>query len=295
MTSFNELADDVLSMLRGYVRSQESVTFLNTALNSTATTLTVGNGSRLGLGRAEIDDEIVYIDSVAGNNVVLQPWGRGADGSSAESHDLNTKVLFGPLFPRFFVKRAINDTIASIGVELKAQAATTFPFVASRSTYELPATTYAVQQVTWQLVGPSRIWEPVKRWRFDSNANLTQFTTGKTIDLWDGIVPGRTVQIQYLKEPSSLSAGSDTLETTCGLPASCRDVVALGTAARLVSSIDVALLDPSSVQAGFFDERRQIGSASSVARTIYALYQQRLAEELTRFRDQRNTPVHYRK
>lgn len=295
MTTFDELADDVLSMLRGYVRSQESVTALNGSLNATATTLAVDNGSRMGMGRAEIDDELVYVDAVTGNNVALQPWGRGVDGTTATTHADNAKVMYNPLFPRFYVKRAINDTLASIGVELKAQAVSTFTFVASRSTYELPSTAYAVQQVTWQLVGPSRIWEPVRRWRFDSNANLTQFTTGKTIDLWDGIVPGRTVQVQYLKEPTSLSAGSDTLETTCGLPASCRDVVALGTAARLVSSIDVALLDPSSVQAGFFDERRQIGSASSVARTIYALYQQRLSEELTRFRDQRNTPVHYRK
>jgi hypothetical protein len=103
------------------------------------------------------------------------------------------------------------------------------------------------------------------------------------------------VQVQFLKDPTLLSAGSDTLTTTAGLPASCRDVVALGTAARLVSSIDVALLDPSSVQAGFFDERRQIGSASNVARTLYALYQQRLAEEVARFRGEINTPVHYRK
>lgn len=295
MTTFNELTDDVLSMLRGYVRSQESVTALSGNLNNSATTFAVSNGARLGMGRAEIDDELVYIDALTGNNVALQPWGRGVDGTTAASHTSGTKVLFNPLFPRFYVKRAINDTIQSMGVELKAQAATTFTFVASRTTYELPSATFAVQQVTWQIVGPSRIWEPVKRWRFDSNANTTQFTSGKTIDLWDSIVPGRTVQVQYLKEPTALSSGTDTLETTTGFPASCRDVVALGTAARLVSSIDIALLDPSSVQAGFFDERRQIGSASTVARTLYALYQQRLSEELSRFRDQRNTPVHYRK
>ena len=295
MTTFDELTDDVLSMLRGYVRSQESVTALNGSINSSTTSITVDNGGRLGMGRAEIDDELVYIDSITSNTIALQPWGRGVDGTTATTHADNAKVLYNPLFPRFYVKRAINDTIQSMGVELKATGVQTFTFVAARTTYELPSSTYAVQQVTWQLVGPSRIWEPVKRWRFDSNANTTQFTSGKTIDLWDLIVPGRTVQVQYLKEPTALSASSDTLETTVGFPASCRDVVALGTAARLVSTIDVALLDPSSVQAGFFDERRQIGSASNVARTIYALYQQRLSEELSRFRDQRNTPVHYRK
>jgi hypothetical protein len=295
VTTFDELTEDVLSMLRGYVRSQEQVTYLSSNLNASGTTLTVGNGTRLGLGRAEIGDEIVYVDSVAGNSVVLQPWGRGADGSTASSHAENTRVTYNPLFPRHYVKRAINDTIQSMGVELKAQDVTTFTFLASKNTYSLPADVKSVFQVTWQTVGPSGRWETVRRWQADTSAAAAAYATGKTITVWDPIVPGRTVQVRFLKEPTSLSAGSDTLTGTTGFPASCRDVVALGTAARLVSSIDVALLDPSSVQAGFFDERRQIGSASNVARTLYALYQQRLAEEISRFRDNLNTPIHYRK
>lgn len=295
MTTFNELTDDVLSMLRGYVRSQESVTALNGSLNATATTFNVDNGSRLGMGRAEIDDELVYIDAITTNAVALQPWGRGVDGTTAATHADNARVTFNPLFPRFYVKRAINDTIQSMGVELKAKGVDTFTFIASKNTYELPADLKAVNQVTWKTVGPSGRWETARRWQVDLQADTTQYATGKTITVWDSIVPGRTVQVRYLKHPSNLSAGADTLETTAGFPASCRDVVALGTAARLVSSIDVALLDPSSVQAGFFDERRQIGSASNVARTLYALYQQRLAEEIARFRDDLNTPIHYRK
>jgi hypothetical protein len=295
VTTFDELTEDVLSMLRGYVRSQEQVTYLSSNLNASGTTMTVGNGTRLGLGRAEVGDEIVYVDSVAGNSVVLQPWGRGADGSTAVSHAENTRVTYSPLFPRHYVKRAINDTIQSMGVELKAQDVTTFTFLAAKSTYSIPATVKSIFQVTWQTVGPSGRWETVRRWQADTSAAASAYATGKTITVWDPIVPGRTVQVRFLKEPTNLSAGSDTLTGTTGFPASCRDVVALGTAARLVSSIDVALLDPSSVQAGFFDERRQIGSASNVARTLYALYQQRLAEEIARFRDNLNTPIHYRK
>jgi len=295
VTTFNELTDDVLSMLRGYVRSQESVTALNGSLDASATSFNVDNGSRLGMGRAEIDDELVYIDAITTNAVALQPWGRGVDGTTAATHSDNARVTFNPLFPRFYVKRAINDTIQSMGVELKALDVTTFTFVAAKNTYELPSALKAANQVTWKTVGPSGRWETARRWQVDLQADTTQYTTGKTITVWDSIVPGRTVQVRYLKEPSNLSAGADTLESTTGFPASCRDVVALGTAARLVSSIDVALLDPSSVQAGFFDERRQIGSASNVARTLYALYQQRLAEEVARFRDNLNTPIHYRK
>ena len=295
MTTFNELTDDVLSMLRGYVRSQESVTAMDGSLNATATSFNVDDGSRLGMGRAEIDDELVYINSVTTNFVALQPWGRGVDGSTAATHADDARVTFNPLFPRHFVKRAINDAVQSIGVELKALDVTTFTAVASKNTYSLPAATKAVNQITWQTVGPSGRWETARRWQVDLEANSTQYTSGKTVTIWDPIVPGRTVQVRVMKEPGFMVSGSDTLESTAGLPASCRDVVALGTAARLVSSVDVSLLDPSSVQAGFFDERRQIGSASNVARTIYALFQQRLAEEVARFRDDLNTPIHYRK
>jgi hypothetical protein len=265
------------------------------SLNATATSFNVDDGSRLGMGRAEIDDELVYINSVTTNSVALQPWGRGVDGSTAATHADDARVTFNPLFPRHFVKRAINDAVQSIGVELKALDVTTFTAIASQNTYALPAATKAVNQITWQTVGPSGRWETARRWQVDLEANGTQYTSGKTVTIWDPIVPGRTVQVRVMKEPGFMVSGSDTLESTAGLPASCRDVVALGTAARLVSSIDVALLDPSSVQAGFFDERRQIGSASNVARTIYALFQQRLAEEVARYRDNLNTPIHDRK
>ena len=46
-------------------------------------------------------------------------------------------------------------------------------------------------------------------------------------------------------------------------------------------------------ESGFFDERRQPGSAAGVARTLYALFQTRWAEEEARFRSQNPTAVHF--
>ena len=119
MTTFNELTDDVLSMLRGYVRSQESVTALSGNLSSTATTFNVDNGSRLGMGRAEIDDELIYIDAVTTNAVALQPWGRGVDGTTAATHSDNARVTFNPLFPRALCEACHqrHDLIYGCGVE----------------------------------------------------------------------------------------------------------------------------------------------------------------------------------
>jgi hypothetical protein len=293
MATFDELTDDVLSMLRGYVRSQEQVTFLASGINASATTFSVGNGSRMGQGRAEIGDELIYVDSVVTNSVVLQPWGRGIDGSTAVSHLADDKVTFNPLFPRHFVRRSINDTIRQIGARIPALGTHTLTFNAARAAYSLPAEVDGILQVSWDEPGAARRWVTARRFRLDKAANLTEYPTGKTIDLYDPIVPGRQVQIRFTKNPTDLSAGSDDLTTDAGLPSSCRDVIVFGTAAKLVSGIDVAILDPSSIQAGFFDERRQPGSAAGVARTLYALFQTRLAEEEDRFRNDNPTAVHY--
>lgn len=293
MASFDELTNDVLAMLRGYVRSQDVVTYLASGINSTATALTVGDGSQLGQGRAEIDDEIIYIQSISNNSVTLQPWGRGVDNSPAQSHVANVKVTYNPLFPRFYVKRAINDTIRQIGARIPATDKTTFTFNAAKAAYSLPAAVEGILQVSWDEPGAAARWLPVRKFRLDKSANTTEYATGKTIDLYDPIVPGRTVQVLYTKNPSDLVNDSDDHVTTAGLPLATRDVIIFGTAARLVSGIDVSVLDPSSVQAGFFDERRQPGSAAGVARTLYALFQTRLAEEEARFRAEHPTAVHF--
>ena len=295
MTTFNDLINDALTMLHGYVRNQEQTTWLTSSADSSAISLSVNNGARIGMGRIEIDDELMYVDSVSGSTVALAPWGRGVDGTTAVSHATNTKVTFTPLFPRSQVKVQINNTIHAIGKEIQVPSSTSFSFVAPRTTYALPALTNAVSDVTWQVVGPSRLWDRVKRWKFNQVVNNTTWTTGKTIDIFDSITPGRTVQVNYFALPTTLSDGADTLESTAGLPSSCRDVVVLGAVAKLLSAVDASLLDQNSVAAGFFDEKRQPGSGSTVARTIYALYQQRLSEETDRFRDQYPTPVHYRR
>ena len=294
-TTLSDLIEETLTFLRGYVRSQEQTTWLTSSITSSDTSLSVANGSRIGMGRVEIDNELLYVDSLSGTTAVVSPWGRGMDGSTADAHSSNARVTFSPLFPRHQVLTQINSTIKAIGKEIQASASTTITFQAPKTTYALPADVNAVSDVSWQVVGPSRLWTPVKRWKFNQVVNTTTWATGKTIDIFDSITPGRTVQISYLKLPSELSSPSDTLETTTGFPAYLRDVVVLGAAARLVSGIDVSLLDPTSISAGFFDERRAPGSGSQVARTLYALYQQRLMEETDRFRDQYPTPVHYRR
>jgi hypothetical protein len=267
VTTFDELTDDVLSMLRGYVRSQESVTALNGSLDASATTFNVDNGSRLGMGRTEIDDELVYIDAVTTNAVALQPWGRGVDGTTAATHADNARVTFNPLFPRHYVKRAINDTIASMGVELKAKDVHTFTFLPATNTYSVPAAVKAINQLTWKTVGPSGRWETVKRWQLDLQADTTQYATGRTVTVWDSYCSrsnraGQVLEGSDHRCPLVRTPWRSTTGFPCLVPGCC--CAGDGCPTCVVCGCGSAG-SQSSVQAGFFDERRQIGSASNVA------------------------------
>ena len=111
--------------------------------------------------------------------------------------------------------------------------------------------------------------------------------------LAESLYPGRTVKVMYATEPSTMSNDSDVFTTVTGLPASCRDVVTIGAAYRLISYLDPARVSQTSPQADEIDSRRPFGSSSNVTRQLFALYNQRLTEETSRQQAQFPPRVHY--
>lgn len=295
--TFNDMVIDVLALLHGYVRTQEQSTHLTATVNSTATSLSVGDPARVSRGLAEIEDELVYVDSVdraaSTAQVTVAPYGRGYLGSTAASHNANSQVVFAPLFPKVRVKRAINDTINSIGGELFAVGTQTFTFTPAIVTYSLPAETIDVLSVSFDTVGPSLMWAPVNRFRFDANANLTDFPTGKTIDIYGPVTPGRTVQVKTSKYPSEMSASGDVFATTTGLLESTRDCIVYGAAARLTAGVDSALMNVQAIEPNALDDTVQPGAGANLSRTLYQLHRQRLMEERMRYLQKYPTPVYY--
>src|SRR4030095_16564585 len=75
---------------------------------------TVTNLSR---GLLEIDDELILVkkfDKPTGIVTViggLSGTGRGAEGSVAAAHSVDTLITDDPMYPRARIKEAINDTI----------------------------------------------------------------------------------------------------------------------------------------------------------------------------------------
>ena len=221
MATLSDLIDEVRTNLQGYTLRQDRITYLTNAITSAQTEIVVGSQSNLAKGIVEIDDELLWIDSFdkATNTLnVIPGFGRGYQNTTAAPHAQYAQVTLAPTFPRVFIKKAINDTINSFYPRLWSVASTTFTFNASQVTYPLPDDAETILYVSWQTTGSSEEWLPVNRWRSDPMANVASFNTQNTINLYENIQPGRTVQVWYTTEPNTLDASTDDYSDVTGLP-----------------------------------------------------------------------------
>ena len=295
MTTFNDMVEEVLINLEGFTLRQDRTTYLTSGIDSDDLSIALASGDNIGKGILEIDDELLHIDSVdrSDRSAVISPFGRGYRGTTAASHSANAKVTFSPSFPKISVKRAINDTIRAVYPNVYGVTSTTFTYNAAQTTYSLPANAETVLAVSWDSIGPSGEWIPVRRWRQDPTAASAEYATTNTISIYDAPVPGRTIQVIYTKEPTVLSSGSDVFTSVTGLSESARDVIVYGAAYRMVSFIDPGRLTFTSPEADQNDQTRQFGSGTNTARYLLALYQQRLQEETNRLHGKYPVRVHY--
>ena len=307
-TTLTNMIDEVLINLAGYTFQQDRATYLKTAITTTTSSaaaplvVSLGSTDSVGKGVIEIDEELMWVDSYdrISNTATIAPYGRGYLGTTPAEHIADVKVSISPTFPRFSVKRAINDTIRSLGANIFAVKSTTFTFNAAVSTYAFANLNIKnILTVSWQSIGPSKEWVPIRRWDFDSIANPEAFgyTSGtdivQTITLGETPISGRTVKVTYATDPAAFTTNGQDYVNQTGLPESTRDVTILGTAYRLLSFLDPARAAQISPQADETDSKRPYGASQSATKQLYALYTQRLNEE-TKAQQQNYPPrVHF--
>ena len=298
MPTLNDLVDEVKANLQGYALRQDRITYVANAagLTTTSTEITVGSGGNLAKGTIEIDDELLWIDSFTpANNTlnVIPGFGRGYQGTTAAPHSQYAQVTLSPTFPRNSIKKAINDTINSFYPKLWIAQPYTFTFNASQTTYALPDDAEDVLFISWQTTGSSQEWLPVNRWRLDGMANSATFNTQNTINIYENVQPGRTIQVWYTSTPNTLDANTDDFADVTGLPDSCKDVVTLGAAYKLLSYLDAGRINLSSAEADLNDTKLPSSAGVAASRYIFALYQQRLNEEALKLADKYPIRIHY--
>jgi hypothetical protein len=306
MTTLTDMINEVSINLSGYTLQQDRATHITADVAATASTiaapitLSLASTDSVGKGIVEIDEELFWVDNYdrVGNTATIAPYGRAYLGTALAAHTAGTKVTIAPTFPRFVIKRAINDTISAIGSSIFAAKTTTITSNSAVSAFRLPTTgttldIRSILAVAYQALGSSKEWIPIRTYRFDGNANSTAFTSGQTLSIYDYIPSGRTVQVVYSTNPTPFSTNADVFTDTTGLPESCKDLVILGATYRLLSNLDPARASMVSPQADETDSKRPYGSSQSLTRQVYALFTQRLAEEIKKQQDKYPIRVHY--
>ena len=298
MPTFSQMTSEVQSNLQGYSLRQDRITWLATAGGISATDLTIkiGSADNLAKGIVQIDNELIWVNSFDRQNLTLNVapgFGRGYMGTTPSPHAENAQIILTPTFPITMIQQAINDAINSLYPKLFQVSSTTFTYNAAQIAYPLPDDARDVLYGSWQTPGPSKEWLPINRWRIDRMANVAAFNTTKTVNLYEKIVPGRTVQVYYSTIPSNLTNDSDDFAAVTGLPESARDVVTLGAAYRLLSYIDTGRINLSSAEADLADTKLPSTAGASASKYIFALYQQRLQEESTKLQDRFPIRLHY--
>ena len=302
-TTLSDLINEVLINLSGYTYQQERSTYLTQAVttltspSSSPTILSLGSTDNVGKGVLEIDEELIWVDSFdrIANTATIAPYGRGYLGTTAATHDVDAKVTVSPIFPRHSVKKAINDTIRAMGTQLFAIKNTTFTFNAAVNTYAFNNLNIdRILRMDCQDVGPSQEWIPLRRWDFDSQADESVWGSGaQTVTIGDYVTAGRTIKVTYVSQPDVLSNSNDDYVSTTGLPASSKDVAVLGAAYRMLSFLDPARASQISPQADETDGKRPYNASGNATKQLYALYIQRLGEEVKAQQGQYPPRVHY--
>jgi hypothetical protein len=289
-TSFDGLVQRCRQLLMGFTKTQESMSELAANMGATDTTFTVDatTVTNIGRGLVEIDDELILVkafDSTSGTVTVMGLTnGRGREGTVAASHSAHALVTQSPVFPRARIKEAINDTIRGLYPDLPVFGSTEITKLAPVFEYPLPAEAADVWYVTGQLVGPTKIWQPLPNWRFNPQADTTtgDFPDGKSIQIFDFVTPGRAMKVVYTKEPTVLTNNSDDFAGTTGYPERCVDMVTYGAVGRLLGSYEPARLQQTVIETVNRAQMVPAGASLKAAQYFLALYSQRLEEEKSR-------------
>jgi len=275
--TFGTLIDETLVYLEGFGSTNDQVVELMTTIDTDDTSFTVDLANEVSRGLIEIDGELMWVHTVSGTTVNVPLWGRGYKGTTAAAHSSGAAVHIAPTWPRSVVRREVNNTVVSLFPSLFAVAKIDLTNTSPTYQFELDATTEWVLDVEWKFVGDG-VWYKMAGWDVVSKANTTDFPSGKYLMINEPVPAGALLTVTTAKVPTKFTAEGDAF-TACGLPATTKDVVVLGTAARLMPSLDLGRSQVQTVSADALDQPRPLGAAVQISREVRREFERRREEE----------------
>jgi hypothetical protein len=288
-TTVGVIIDEIRALLRSWTGEEQSSTLGGSGLNSSATSFTLTDVAGVALnatpGILEIGSELIYASVIdASGNVTVPAWGRGYLNTTKTTHTAGARVISQPLFPRQKILDKLNDALERMFPDVFAvknfNATTTLPQI----TYNLPDDAMTVLDAEWQVPDGTLRWVKVRRWEVNPGGRPTSAAgnnpdLGVTVDVFDGMMPGRPIHFIYGAKPSELTSESDVFETVTGLGASLKDVAIYAAASALVIPLEAARLQLTSAEQQDRTQKIAPSAALTTSRFLEQQFQVRLAEE----------------
>lgn len=294
MTTLSDLVNDVLLTVEGYGLDQPRTAYLTQPATVSDLTLYVDSTDDISEGIVEIGNELIYVRSVSDDfALAVAPDGRGYRGTTAEAHAVDARVTVNPVLPKSLVQRKVNETIVGLWPTVWGEATTTVTPSSVSVGYSLPADVEEVVSVDHEVDDISKTWGPVRRWRFESSADTTDFPTGKALFVFQDTGLTDDIRVRYRKQPTELANDSDDLTVVAGLRSSARAVIVAGTVWRLVSSMDMSRLKANAVPSDLMDEGNPVGNATQIAGYLRRVYERELLDEQQRLQVSTPPIIHY--
>lgn len=276
MTTRSELITRISSALHSYSGLHEPVTYLTSTLTDSGLLAVVSSQDSAKRGLVEIGDELIYVESVDSTGLVIPPFGRGYRDSTAAEHAIGEAVVMDPSFPRFEIGRNLDQVVGGLFPGLYQVKETTLSSATVDRSYDLPTDVENILRVEtkWDQ-DPADYWHPIVNFELEK-------TGTPQLNLYEGALPGWDIKVVYTAKFGALTVDL----ATSGIPTSYEDLLIYGVTSRMIRFLEPARLQLGSVENVSRAQLIQAGDAGRTATQLFALYQQRVAEERRRLLEQ---------
>lgn len=275
MTTYGSLIEEITSNLQGFTSSPDQQSYLSAPLNSSDTVLSVADASQFGRGFAEIDLELVYVNSTdkTANTITLTPQGRGQRGTTAVAHLQGATITMAPSWPRSVIAREINNVTGNLYPRLfGVKAAPLLTTDATTYQFGVPAEAEFIMDVNYKFVEIEG-WIRATRWELQHGAPA-DFASGVFVNIFDRIPAGASVQCLYGFAPPAMTSLTDDFATVTGLPDGVKDLVISGVMMKMMQFAEIARLPVHSVGSNTAAPNNPVGTAMNIARAMRQEFEQ---------------------
>lgn len=277
---------DLLARTRAdQLHEHPALNLLAAATDASQTTITLTK--QLGMigegGRISIELEDMRVWDTSGQTVSVL---RGAEGTTAATHDEGDTVYVNARFSDAQILRAVNAELASLPAEgLWRPGTLELTASAVERSYNLTGLDsvdlLGLHEVRVDTTDPSNDWPKVPAY-IDWDAETDDFASGLALILREDVEPGRPLRVVYRQGFAALTTLAQDVEAITGLWDEAHDILQIGAAARLMAGTEITRSRTSSQ--GDIRRAGEVppGTNLQASRGLLALRERRIAEERKR-------------